>query len=131
MSGTKAGLPPCCLEVIRVQRLPLDLLVEAFADLVDGAPRLRLEAFGITTHGERLDIAYYKQPPGTTYIGARLAVATVWRECPAPIDGVDREQGLVALTAWAEGAHRREFPSKPRLTRKALESAVKTGVSRG
>jgi hypothetical protein len=120
---------PCCLEVIRVERLPLALLLEAFADLLGGAPRLRREAFGITTMGERLDIAYYKQPPGTTYIGARLAVSTEWRECPAPITGTDQEQGLVALCGWAEGAHRRAHPTKPRLTRKALETAVKQGSS--
>lgn len=122
---------PCCLEAIRVERLPLALLHEAYLDLREGAPRLRREAFGITTAGERLDIAYYKQPPGTTYIGARLAVSAEWRECPAPIDGPDRVEALVVLLGWAEGAHRREFPGKPRLQRRALETPISTAISRG
>lgn len=101
-------MPPCCVEVIRVEVLPYTLLADAFADLAEGAPRLRRTAFGITLTGERLDLPHYTQPRGLVYLRARLTVSAEWRNCPAPIDGVDADLGLMQINVWARNAWSRE-----------------------
>lgn len=112
MTSTRAAPIVCCLETIRVDDLTFSLLADAYRDLTEGAPRLRVEAFGITTEGRRLDVPHYSQPKGLVYLRARLTVSSEWRNCPAPIDGPDQAAALVAVVGWAEGAWYREGPHR-------------------
>lgn len=101
------------LEVLYLAKIPILMLRDAADDIAAGAPDLRVNVWGIMKTGPiervgnvtpiRRDIRYpyYKPPPRTPSLVARLALTPEYRNMPVALCREARIEGLAQLAGWA------------------------------
>lgn len=101
------------IEVIGLPQIPITMLREAAADILEGAPILRTQTWGIVrvhpdptrpraTMTDRAVRFPHYHPPRGIYLTARLTLRWEYRGMPDSMDPISQGEAMRQLRGWAE-----------------------------